>query len=44
MIIIVIISIFEKYKFKIFLAYVTPRLPMNVHKKFQPIRSSRLAG
>ena len=29
---------------KIFLAYVTSRLPMSVHKKIQPIRSSRLKG
>ena len=26
------------------LAYITPRPPMSVHNKFQPIRSSRLAG
>ena len=30
--------------FWIFLAYVTPRPPRSVHKKFQPNRSSRLAG
>ena len=30
--------------FEIFLAYVTPRPPRSVHKKFQPNRSSRLAG
>jgi len=34
---------FEK-KNQIFLAFVTPRLPMSVTKKFQPILSSRLAG
>ena len=34
---------FEK-KLGIFLAYITPRPPMSVHKKFQPNRSSRLAG
>ena len=28
----------------VFLAYVTPRPPMSVHKKIQPNRSSRLAG
>ena len=27
-----------------FLAYVTPKVPMSVRKKFQLIRSSRLAG
>ena len=27
-----------------FLAYVTPRPPLSVHKKIQPNRSSRLAG
>ena len=27
-----------------FLAFITPRLPMSVQKKFQPIRSSRFAG
>ena len=32
----------EENKFN-FLAYVTPRLPMSVHKKCQPIWSSRLA-
>ena len=31
-------------KFETNLAFVTPRLPMSVHKKCQPIRSSRLAG
>ena len=30
--------------FLIFLAYITPRPPMSVHEKFQPNRSSRLAG
>ena len=29
---------------KMLLTYVTPRLLMSVQKKFQPIRSSRLAG
>ena len=29
-------------KIKICLAYVTPRLPTSVHRKIQPIRSSRL--
>ena len=33
-----------KKKFRIFLAYVTPRPPLSVHNKFQPNRSSRLAG
>ena len=31
-----------KKKIKICLAYVTPRLPTSVHRKIQPIRSSRL--
>jgi len=31
-------------KIQIFLAYNTPRPPMSVHTKFQPNRSSRLAG
>ena len=35
---------FWKKKFRIFLAYDTPRPPLSVHKKFQPNRSSRLAG
>ena len=33
-----------KKNFEFFLTYVTPRPPMSVHKKFQPNRSSRLAG
>ena len=32
------------WKFRFFLAYVTPRSPLSVHNKFQPNRSSRLAG
>ena len=35
---------FWKQKNSIFLASNTPRQPLSVHKKFQPIRSSRLAG
>ena len=35
---------FWKKKFGFFLAYVTPRPPLSVHKKFQLNRSSRLAG
>ena len=35
---------FEKKNFGFFLAYVPPRPPLSVHKKFQPNRSSRLAG
>ena len=40
---------FEKKNLKkifsnFFLAYVTPRPPLSVHEKFQPNRSSRLAG
>ena len=39
---------FEKNAIKKFdfssLCIVTPRLPMSVHKKFQPIWSSRFAG
>ena len=35
---------FEKKKFRIFFAYNTPRPPLSVQKKFQPNRSSRLAG
>ena len=35
---------FEKKNLDFFLAYVTPRPPLSVHKKFQPNRSSRLAG
>ena len=31
-------------KFRFFLAYVTPWLPMSVLKKIQPIRSGRLDG
>jgi len=31
-------------KISIFLAYVTPWLPMSVLKKIQPIRSGRLDG
>jgi len=31
-------------KIEYYLAYVTPRLLMSVHKKSQPIRSSLLAG
>ena len=31
-------------KFEFSLAYYNPRLPMSVQKKFQPNRSSRLAG
>ena len=34
----------ENFFFGFFLAYVTPRPPLSVHKKFQPNRSSRLAG
>ena len=34
---------FENIKYY-FLAYVTPRLPMSVHKKCQPTRFSQLAG
>ena len=33
-----------KKNFRIFLAFSTPRPTMSVHKKFQPNRSSRLAG
>ena len=35
---------FEKKNSNYFIAYVTPRPPLSVHKKFQPNRSSRLAG
>ena len=35
---------FKNFEEIIFLAYVTPRLPMSVHKKCKPIRSSRLAA
>ena len=31
-------------KNRFFKAFVTPRLPKRVHKKFQPIRSCCLAG
>ena len=34
----------KKKKNSNILAYVTPGLPMSVHKKIQPIWSSRLAG
>ena len=34
----------KKNIFDFFLAYVTPRPPLSVHNKFQPNRSSRLAG
>ena len=30
--------------FGFFLAYISTRPPLSVHKKFQPNRSSRLAG
>ena len=35
---------FRKFFFWIFLAYITPRPSLSVHKKFQPNRCSRLAG
>ena len=35
---------FTKKNLEFFLAYVTPRSPLSVHKKIQPNRSSRLAG
>ena len=34
----------EIERFDFYLAYVTPRLRMSVHKKCQPVRSSCLAG
>ena len=42
-------KIFEKKKFEIFfldflISLYHPRPPLSVHKKFQPNRSSRLAG
>ena len=35
---------FEKKNLDFFLAFIIPRLPMSVHKKFQPNRFSRLTG
>ena len=37
-------KILKKKNFEFFLAYNTPRPPLSVQKKFQPNRSSRLAG
>ena len=39
-------NILKKYlkKIEFVLAYVTPRPPISVHKKNQPIQSSRLGG
>ena len=34
----------KQKNFEFFLAYVKPRPPLSVHKKNQPILSSRLAG